>query len=52
MLGTLLGLLIIGIINNGFILLGLQVYWQQVVRGIILIVAVALDSFRRGGGYR
>ena len=52
LLGTLLGLLIIGVINNGFIMLGLQVYWQQVVRGIILIIAVALDSFRRGGGYR
>jgi len=52
LLGTLMGLLIIAIINNGFILLGLQVYWQQVVRGVILITAVALDSFRRGGGYR
>lgn len=50
--GTLLGLLIVGVIINGFILIGLQIYWQDVARGVILILAVALDSIRRGGGYR
>lgn len=50
--GTFLGLLIIGVITNGFILTGVQIYWQSVVRGLILILAVALDSLRRGGGYR
>ncbi len=50
--GTLLGLFIVGVITNGFILIGLQIYWQDVARGVILIVAVALDSLRRGGGYR
>jgi ribose transport system permease protein len=52
LMGTFLGLLIIGVISNGMILLGMQVYWQMVVRGLILILAVALDSLRRGGGYR
>ena len=50
--GTFLGTLIIGVINNGLILTGVEVYWQMVVRGLILIAAVALDSFRRGGGDR
>ncbi len=50
--GTLLGLFIVGVITNGFILIGLQIYWQDVARGVILILAVALDSIRRGGGYR
>lgn len=50
--GTLLGLFIVGVIINGFILIGLQIYWQDVARGVILILAVALDSIRRGGGYR
>ncbi len=52
LVGTFLGTLIIGVINNGLILTGVQIYWQMVVRGLILIIAVALDSFRRGGGYR
>lgn len=50
--GTLLGILIIGVVNNGLVLTGVQIYWQMVVRGLILIVAVTLDSFRKGGGYR
>lgn len=50
--GTLLGLFIVGVITNGFILIGLQIFWQDVARGVILILAVALDSIRRGGGYR
>lgn len=50
--GTLLGLFIVGVITNGFILIGLDIYWQGVARGVILILAVALDSIRRGGGYR
>ncbi len=52
LLGTLRGLLIIGVIKNGPILTGVQIYWQSVVRGLILIIAVTLDSIRRGGGYR
>lgn len=34
-----------------FALTHVQIYWQMVVRGILLIIAVALDSLRRGGGY-
>jgi ribose/xylose/arabinose/galactoside ABC-type transport system permease subunit len=52
LLGTFLGSLIIGVVNNGLILVGVQIYWQMVARGLILIFAVTLDSFRRRGGYR
>jgi ribose/xylose/arabinose/galactoside ABC-type transport system permease subunit len=52
LVGTFLGSVIIGVINNGLILTGVQIYWQSVVRGLILIIAVTLDSFRKGGGYR
>jgi ribose transport system permease protein len=40
--GTLFGALLIGLINNGLILAGLESSQQQVVRGIIIILAVAL----------
>ena len=52
LLGTFLGSLLIGMINNALILTQVQIYWQMVARGILLIIAVTLDSFRRGGGYR
>src|ERR1700752_1096679 len=41
-LGTLFGALLIGLINNGLILAGLDTSQQQVVRGVIIILAVAL----------
>jgi ribose transport system permease protein len=41
-IGTLFGALLIGLINNGLILAGLDVSQQQVVRGVIIILAVAL----------
>jgi ribose/xylose/arabinose/galactoside ABC-type transport system permease subunit len=52
LVGTFLGSLLIGVINNALILTQVQIYWQMVARGILLIIAVTLDSLRRGGGYR
>ena len=46
--GTLLGLLLIGVLNNGLILLSVEAYWQQVVKGAILLVAVFYDELRQG----
>jgi len=45
--GTLLGVLIIGVLNNGMILLGVSSYLQMVAQGSLLLVAVALDQLRR-----
>jgi ribose transport system permease protein len=43
-IGTLFGALLIGLVNNGLILAGLDSSQQQVVRGAIIILAVALAS--------
>ena len=43
-LGTLLGALFIGIINNGLNLMGMDTYIQSIVKGIIILVAVAIVS--------
>lgn len=45
--GTLIGALLIGVIGNGLDLLGVSSYYQQVIKGAIIIVAVLLDSFRK-----
>jgi len=51
-LGTVLGTLVLGSINNGLTLIGMRSYWQVVVRGAILMLAVTLDVLRTGGAHR
>ena len=41
---TVLGVLILGTITNGFDLLAVPDYWQDVVRGVLIILAVAISS--------
>ncbi len=42
--GTLLGCLIVGIVNNGLNLLGIDSNWQTVAKGVMILLAVILDS--------
>lgn len=44
--GTLIGALILGVISNGLNLLGISPFFQQIVRGLIILGAVILDSKR------
>lgn len=46
---TLLGVLIIGVLNNGMALLSIQSYWQTFFKGCLLILAVVFDMLRRRG---
>ncbi|WP_458109892.1 ribose ABC transporter permease RbsC [Bacillus zhangzhouensis] len=41
--GTLIGVLIIGVLNNGMNLLGVSSFYQSVVKGIVILIAVLLD---------
>ncbi len=43
-LGTVLGCLIIGVLNNGLVLLNVSPFWQQVVKGCVILIAVAIDK--------
>lgn len=45
-LGTALGFLIVGVLNNGLILLNVDPFWQDVARGALLIGAVSFDQVR------
>lgn len=47
LIGTVFGALIISVINNGLDLLGVSSYYQQVVKGVIIVAAVLLDSSRK-----
>lgn len=43
-LGTALGCLIIGVLNNGLVLLDVNAFWQQVIKGTVILVAVIIDK--------
>ena len=43
-LGTVLGAIIIGVLNNGLVLLNVSPFWQQVVKGLVILVAVIIDK--------
>jgi ribose transport system permease protein len=40
-----LGCLITGVVNNGLFLLDASPFWQQVVKGFVILAAVAIDRF-------
>jgi ribose/xylose/arabinose/galactoside ABC-type transport system permease subunit len=47
MSGTVIGVLIIGVLSNGLSIAGVAEFWQRVVNGLIIIAVVALDQWRR-----
>jgi ribose transport system permease protein len=51
-LGTTIGLFIPSTLQNGFVIIGIQPFWQQVVVGAVLIAAVYVDQQRRAAALR
>jgi len=45
--GTVIGALIIGVMNNGLTILGLSSFWQYVAKGVVIVAAVLLDKWRQ-----
>jgi ribose transport system permease protein len=43
-MGTVLGAVIIGVLNNGLVLLNVSPFWQQVVKGLVILIAVVIDK--------
>lgn len=43
-LGTVQGALIIGVLNNGLVLLNVSPFWQQVVKGLVILLAVIIEK--------
>lgn len=51
-IGSVVGLFIPAVLQNGFVITGVQPYWQQVAVGAVLIVAVYADQVRRSAAAR
>jgi erythritol transport system permease protein len=45
--GTLIGAFVIGVLADGLVLLGVSEFWQMVVKGLVIVLAVVLDQFQR-----
>lgn len=50
--GVILAVLILGVLSNGMQLIGLGIYMQFIVKGAILIGALAYDNYQRGGIFK
>jgi ribose transport system permease protein len=48
-MGTVQGALIIGVLNNGLVLLNVSPFWQQVVKGMVILLAVVVEKFNTRG---
>jgi ribose transport system permease protein len=42
--GTVIGCLVIGVLNNGLVLMEVSPFWQQILKGVIILAAVAADK--------
>ena len=45
--GTVMGVLVMGVINNGLNLLNVSTYWQYVAKGAIILIAVMVDWMKQ-----
>ncbi|MGY5884577.1 ABC transporter permease subunit [Modestobacter lacusdianchii] len=45
--GTLVGAVIIGVLSNGLILLDVPFFYQLIIKGVVIIIAIALDGLKR-----
>lgn len=50
--GTVVGAALIGVLLNGLVLLNVSPYVQQIIIGLVIVLAVAFDRFVKGGGRR
>src|SRR5690606_19694171 len=48
--GTVMGAIIIGVLNNGLVLLNVSPFWQQVVKGGVILLAVVIDKIDKREG--
>ena len=46
-IGTVIGAGIIGVLNNGLVLLNVSPFWQQVIKGLVILLAVIIDKLQK-----
>lgn len=51
-LGTMIGAALMGVLSNAIVLLNVSAYWERVIVGLVVLLAVTLDRFRASRGVR
>ena len=46
-IGAIIGGFVMGILNNGMSIMGISTFWQSIVKGLVLLGAVAFDVFTK-----
>ena len=46
-IGTIVGAFVIGVINDGMTMCGVSEFWQKIIRGVVIILAVVIDQTQR-----
>jgi putative multiple sugar transport system permease protein len=49
-MGVVIGAFVMGVMNNGMSILGIGIYWQYVVKGLVLLAAVYVDVYQKDRG--
>ena len=49
-MGVVIGAFFMGVMNNGMSILGIGIFWQQVVKGLVLLAAVYVDVYQKSKG--
>jgi putative multiple sugar transport system permease protein len=49
-MGVVIGAFVMGVMNNGMSIYGLGIFWQQVVKGVVLLAAVYVDVYQKNKG--
>jgi putative multiple sugar transport system permease protein len=49
-MGVVIGAFVMGVMNNGMSILGIGIYWQYVVKGLVLLAAVYIDVYQKNRG--
>jgi erythritol transport system permease protein len=45
--GTIIGALVIGVLGDGLVMMGVSSFWQMVIKGLVIVAAVAVDQYQR-----
>ncbi|MBN2509563.1 MAG: ABC transporter permease [Spirochaetales bacterium] len=45
--GTVIGALVIGVLSDGMVMVGIDAFWQNVIKGVVIVVAVIIDQMQQ-----
>ena len=46
-IGTVIGAFIIGVISDGMVMCGVSEFWQMIIKGLVIVLAVIIDQYQR-----